>query len=139
METLQKITTSRLILRDEAGRLIMGIRPLSAKKRAGELDFFGGKIDEGENPKLAAIRETLEETGLRYNNEDIFPHHKETDRDGNLSFTREYYIGRASVAVSQISQLPEHIGVTCVTTETALELVSFEPHRRAIIQLALHL
>jgi len=137
MEATQNYITTRLILKDEIGRLIMGIRPLTSKQRAGELDFFGGKVDEGEAPDSAAIREIFEETGVSYNKADILPLHQQTDQDGNKRFDRKYFLGLVSVSANQINMLPEHLGVMYITPETALDLLTFEPHRQAILHIPL--
>lgn len=37
----------------------------------GKLEFPGGKIEKDETPKIAAIRETLEETGVKLESDDL--------------------------------------------------------------------
>ncbi len=46
------------------GRLLIGRRPLNVPL-AGYAEFPGGKVEPGESPREAAVRECLEETGLR--------------------------------------------------------------------------
>ncbi len=46
------------------GRFLIGQRPPGVAL-AGLWEFPGGKIEQGETPEAAAIRECLEETGLR--------------------------------------------------------------------------
>ncbi len=48
-----------LIIHDDAGRIVLELR-----KDCGEWGLPGGKIDPGESASAAALRETLEETGL---------------------------------------------------------------------------
>jgi mutator protein MutT len=48
----------------ERGRVLVGIRE-PAQTLPGLAEFPGGKCEPGESPAACAIRETLEETGLR--------------------------------------------------------------------------
>jgi len=45
--------------------LIFEVRSMSIKRQPGEISFPGGRIEDGENPLEAAIRETFEETGIK--------------------------------------------------------------------------
>ena len=47
-----------------AGRYLVGVRP-EGTRFAGYAEFPGGKVEPGETPESAAVRECLEETGLR--------------------------------------------------------------------------
>lgn len=49
---------------EHAGRYLVGIRP-EGVRLAGYAEFPGGKAEPGETPETAAVRECLEETGLR--------------------------------------------------------------------------
>ena len=44
--------------------LLLTQRKATLSKHAGQIAFPGGRIDEGETPLQAALRETEEETGL---------------------------------------------------------------------------
>jgi 8-oxo-dGTP diphosphatase len=48
---------------EHEGRFLIGQRPAGAAL-AGYWEFPGGKIEQGETPEAAAVRECLEETGL---------------------------------------------------------------------------
>jgi 8-oxo-dGTP diphosphatase len=48
---------------EHAGRFLIGQRP-EGVPLAGLWEFPGGKIEPGETPEAAAVRECLEETGL---------------------------------------------------------------------------
>ena len=48
---------------EEEGRFLIGQRPPGVAL-AGLWEFPGGKVEPGEKPEFAAIRECLEETGL---------------------------------------------------------------------------
>lgn len=50
-------------LYDSAGRILLAQRP-SGKAMAGLWEFPGGKIEAGENPEMALIRELYEELGI---------------------------------------------------------------------------
>lgn len=45
--------------------LIFEVRSMSIKRQPGEISFPGGKIEDGESPLEAAIRETYEEIGIK--------------------------------------------------------------------------
>jgi 8-oxo-dGTP diphosphatase len=47
----------------QAGRVLIGPRP-AGSPLAGLWEFPGGKVQPGESPSQAAVRECLEETGL---------------------------------------------------------------------------
>lgn len=51
------------IIRDERGRLLVGLRP-QGRHLAGLWEFPGGKIDPGETPENALMRELREELGV---------------------------------------------------------------------------
>ena len=53
-----------VVLRDEEGRMLLLKRHESSKWAPNKLGFPGGKIDAGESPRRAAVRELKEETGL---------------------------------------------------------------------------
>jgi len=44
--------------------LIFEVRSMSIKRQPGEVSFPGGRIEDGESPLDAAVRETWEETGI---------------------------------------------------------------------------
>lgn len=51
--------------------LIFEVRSMSIKSQPGEISFPGGRIEDGENPLEAAVRETFEETGIAVENIEI--------------------------------------------------------------------
>jgi 8-oxo-dGTP diphosphatase len=54
----------KVVVRDEAGRVLLLRRSPSSKHNPGLWDLAGGKVDPGESFDRAAIREVSEETGL---------------------------------------------------------------------------
>jgi 8-oxo-dGTP diphosphatase len=52
-----------LALADESGRLLLQRRP-DHKHHGGLWEFPGGKVENGENPRLALCREIAEELGI---------------------------------------------------------------------------
>ena len=51
------------IIRDERGRVLAGLRP-QGKHLGGLWEFPGGKVDPGESPQQALVRELREELGI---------------------------------------------------------------------------
>jgi 8-oxo-dGTP diphosphatase len=66
-DRLAKNPTSLLVvaalIRDDRGRLLLQ-QALPGKAHAGQWEFPGGKVENGENPRFALRREIAEELGL---------------------------------------------------------------------------
>jgi len=60
---LKVVLVSAVALIDVDGRVLLAQRP-AGKKLAGLWEFPGGKIEEGESPEAALIRELKEELGI---------------------------------------------------------------------------
>ncbi len=60
---LPSVLVTAAILVDPGGRILLAKRP-AGKRMAGLWEFPGGKVDDGEDPKAALIRELLEELGI---------------------------------------------------------------------------
>ncbi|UNL42435.1 NUDIX hydrolase [Ligilactobacillus agilis] len=58
-------------------------------------DIPGGRVEPGELPRMAAIRECREEVGLEIELENII--HEDSNLDGKLAFTRLVYAARLLV------------------------------------------
>lgn len=61
-----------LALFDEAGRVLMQRRP-EGRQHGGLWEFPGGKVEAGEGPTTALVREIAEELGLALSQSDLFP------------------------------------------------------------------
>ncbi|OYW44118.1 MAG: hypothetical protein B7Z33_13340 [Sphingomonadales bacterium 12-68-11] len=59
-------------IRDPAGRFLLQ-KALPGKAHAGQWEFPGGKVDAGETPRAALIREINEELGLALDPEALEP------------------------------------------------------------------
>ena len=66
------LTVVALALIDQAGRVLMQQRPLH-RAHGGLWEFPGGKVEPGEGPCAALVREIDEELGLVIAPEDLFP------------------------------------------------------------------
>lgn len=60
---LKTVWVSAVALVDTDGRVLLAQRP-AGKKMAGLWEFPGGKIEEGESPEQALVRELKEELGI---------------------------------------------------------------------------
>ncbi len=61
-----------LALRDENNRLLLQQRP-TQKHHGGLWEFPGGKVENGETPRLALVREIAEELGIEIENIALAP------------------------------------------------------------------
>ena len=62
-DTVKLITVSAVVVVDVDGRILIAQRP-EGKNMAGLWEFPGGKIEPGETPERALIRELKEELGI---------------------------------------------------------------------------
>src|SRR5699024_5653707 len=60
------------MIRDGAGRLLPQ-QALPGKRHAGAWEFPGGKVDPGELPRAALVREVAEELGIQLSTEALRP------------------------------------------------------------------
>tara|TARA_R110002072_G_scaffold295735_1_gene466891 strand:- start:103 stop:501 length:399 start_codon:yes stop_codon:yes gene_type:complete len=60
---VKTVLVSAVALIDVDGRVLLGQRP-AGKSMAGLWEFPGGKVEDGETPEIALIRELQEELGI---------------------------------------------------------------------------
>ncbi|WP_296427099.1 8-oxo-dGTP diphosphatase MutT [Yoonia sp.] len=60
---MKTVLVSAVALIDPDGRVLLGQRPVG-KSMAGLWEFPGGKVEQGETPEIALIRELQEELGI---------------------------------------------------------------------------
>jgi len=60
---MKTVLVSAVAMIDVDGRILLGQRP-EGKSMAGLWEFPGGKVEEGETPEAALIRELQEELGI---------------------------------------------------------------------------
>jgi len=60
---VKTVLVSAVALIDPDGRVLLGQRPVG-KSMAGLWEFPGGKVEQGETPEIALIRELQEELGI---------------------------------------------------------------------------
>lgn len=83
MENFPTITlVVALALRDESGRCLMHKRP-DHKHHGGLWEFPGGKVDPGETPVNALVREIEEELGIAIRRDDLQPAGFAQEPDGS--------------------------------------------------------
>ena len=66
------VVVAACALVDPAGRVLMAERP-EGKELAGLWEFPGGKIEDGERPEDALVRELREELGIGVRPDDLVP------------------------------------------------------------------
>ncbi len=66
------VTVSAVALIDDRGDVLLTQRP-AGKSMAGLWEFPGGKVEDGETPEAALVRELEEELGLRVSLDDLEP------------------------------------------------------------------
>lgn len=69
---LRMVLVSAVALIDTSGRVLLAQRP-EGKSLAGLWEFPGGKVEPGETPEAALIRELHEELGITTRQDDLVP------------------------------------------------------------------
>lgn len=71
-ETVRLVLVAACALMDAGGRVLMAERP-AGKELAGLWEFPGGKVEAGERPEQALVRELREELGIDVAPGDLTP------------------------------------------------------------------
>lgn len=71
-EKMKRASVGIMMVQDKGEEYILfEVRAKHMRSQPGDIAFPGGKIDEGETPKEAAIREIVEELGIKKDNFEI--------------------------------------------------------------------
>ena len=84
----EKLEGAVCVLLDSDSRTLLLLRPLSTSWAPGKWGFPGGRIEPGESPRDAAVREAVEETTLEIGQ--VKPVKLKLDRNVRAYYTREY-------------------------------------------------
>lgn len=79
------------------GKFLMGKRSSKVNK-GGMWNLFGGRVDHGERPREALVRELVEEAGLSFKNRDLAKLHSVSRRyrSGQYERAMHYYLIKAA-------------------------------------------
>ncbi|WP_342345627.1 8-oxo-dGTP diphosphatase MutT [Falsirhodobacter halotolerans] len=69
---MKTVLVAAVALVDDRGRILLAQRP-EGKSMAGLWEFPGGKVEEGETPEAALVRELAEELGIEVSAADLAP------------------------------------------------------------------
>lgn len=88
--------TSRVIILDEAGRVLLLRRSATDPRRPGTWDMPGGTVEFGEDPAVSAAREVREEAGLEIPAGLLNPHriissYRRDDKKNSWNDLRKWY------------------------------------------------
>jgi mutator protein MutT len=89
--------TALILLSDESGRVLMQHRARDAPRLSDCWGFFGGRIEEGETPEEAVVREAVEELGIKLEKPELFGRYELPGEDGG---THENFIFVAPMKLS---------------------------------------
>ncbi|MBC7707892.1 NUDIX domain-containing protein [Polaromonas sp.] len=135
MSNPEVVQTVRLIAFDAWGRVIICKRKMDAKQRAGQWEFPGGKVDNGEGTVEAVIREFTEETGVMLDEKlvDARPVYNRYDYDKGVGkwYSRDFFKYGGRLAADQLYVPREADAIVAVTLDEALNRFVNIPHQRA--------
>jgi 8-oxo-dGTP diphosphatase len=119
------VVAAAVVIRD--GRVLL-TRRMEGQHLAGFWEFPGGKLEEGEAPEVAVVRECAEECGIEVEVTDILDvtHHRYPEKDVLLLF---YRCALRSGEVQHL-EVAEHAWVT----PTELEAYALPPADERIVK-----
>jgi 8-oxo-dGTP pyrophosphatase MutT (NUDIX family) len=101
--------------------------------KLGYTMFPGGKIEEGETPEQAIIRETFEETGLTLTNKDFVHVRSYTDENGyEIDFYATYYHEEYGTPFNK--EPLKHSSVKWIDINSFLAIPSYESFKTDLLE-----
>ena len=120
-----RLSTAAIIVRDEK---VLFVKRQSGGDLSERWELPGGKVDEGETPDAALVRELSEELGLSAAVEATAGHARFRHRN-NAYELRAYYVSADTSSL----ELREHTDLCWCSLDEALEL-NLAPSDRTLIQ-----
>lgn len=114
---LPPMQSARLALVNPDGLLLVLQRALTSKQGGGKWEFPGGKMDLGEDPTTAALRELREETGIELEPEDVDDPFVVIE---NRIITDGAHAGRRKITLGSVVLVDEECVVTALNTDEAM-------------------
>ena len=69
---MKRVHVAAAVIRDHSGKILIA-RRANTQHQGGLWEFPGGKVDAGEDPETALIRELMEELGIEIARADLVP------------------------------------------------------------------
>lgn len=95
------------VLFNDKKEILLIRRSLNETVLPGAWDIPGGTLEDGEDPRNGAIRETSEETGVDISDLSLFAFTSNVDSKKNKQFVRLIFIGQVDDANIQVTLNPE--------------------------------
>jgi 8-oxo-dGTP diphosphatase len=112
---------------EHAGSFLIGQRP-GGVPLAGLWEFPGGKVEPGESPEAAAVRECLEETGLKV--ESLFRYPEQVQQYDHGQVQLVFIACRLSTPTEQLPRSP-----FCWVARETLSQYEFPSGNRQLLEL----
>lgn len=136
------IDVAKVLVLTEESELLLLTRAAHDASRAGEPDFPGGSVNEGEPEKDAAVRELYEETSIEVNPEDLEEvavdwtdeEHKELTKGSKLPYAelnRRYFLLRTVGRLAVKTDPKEHSAGEWFAPDAVLQQLAPKPSEPA--------